>query len=169
MKILLIEDDGITASALAEALTTHHYTVDTATDGQTGLQLAQSYHYDLIVLDIMLPKLDGMTLCRQLRSQGHQMPILLLSGKDSSSDRVMGLEAGADDYVVKPYELAELVARIRALLRRGSSTLPNVLTWEKIELDPEASLVTYSLPAIRLGKVGRGNDESNASPSGEAV
>jgi DNA-binding response OmpR family regulator len=150
MKILLIEDDEITASALAEALETHHYKVDTAADGQTGLELAQVYKYDLILLDITLPKLDGMTLCRQLRSQGHQMPILLLSAKNSSSDRVMGLEAGADDYVVKPYDLPELIARIRALLRRGSSTLPAVLTWEKLQLDPETSLVTYEGKPLHL-------------------
>lgn len=150
MKILIVEDDETIASVLAEALTTHHYTVETAVDGVTGLELVQAFHYDLLVLDIILPRLDGMTLCRQVRSHGLQMPILLLSAKDSSPDRVMGLEAGADDYVVKPYELNELIARIQALLRRGSSTLKAVLTWENLQLDPEASQATYGGKLLRL-------------------
>ncbi|HEY9649179.1 MAG TPA: response regulator [Coleofasciculaceae cyanobacterium] len=150
MKILLVEDDQITANILAQELITHNYTVETTTDGQTGLELAQSFHYDLLVLDIILPNLDGITLCRQIRAHGLQMPILLLSAKDGSTDRVMGLEAGADDYVVKPYELNELIARIQALLRRGSSTLPTVLTWEKLQLDPEACQVTYGGELLRL-------------------
>ena len=150
MKILLVEDNEITANVLAQELTTHHYTVEIAADGQTGLELAQAFHYDLLVLDIILPNLDGMTLCRQLRSHGQKMPILLLSAKDSSTDRVMGLEAGADDYVVKPYELNELIARIQALLRRGSSTLPTVLTWEKLQLYPDACQVTYGGKLLHL-------------------
>ncbi|HEY9671494.1 MAG TPA: response regulator, partial [Waterburya sp.] len=150
MKILIVEDDETISSVLAEALTTHQYTVETAADGVTGLELAQAFHYDLLVLDIVLPGLDGMTLCRQVRSHGLQMPILLLSAKDSSPDRVMGLEAGADDYVVKPYELNELIARIQALLRRGSSTLRTVLTWENLQLDPQASQVTYGGKLLRL-------------------
>ncbi|AFZ18852.1 response regulator [Allocoleopsis franciscana] len=150
MKILLVEDDEITANVLAQELTTHRYTVEITADGQTALELAQAFHYDLLLLDIILPHLDGMTLCRQLRSHGLQMPILLLSAKDSSADRVMGLEAGADDYVVKPYELNELIARIQALLRRGSSTLPTVLTWEKLQLDPDACQVTYGGELLHL-------------------
>lgn len=150
MKILIVEDDETIASVLAEALTTHHYTVETAADGVTGLEMAQAFHYDLLVLDIILPRLDGMTLCRQVRSHGLQMPILLLSAKDSSTDRVMGLEAGADDYVVKPYELSELIARVQALLRRGSATLKSVLTWENLQLDLEASQVTYGGKLLRL-------------------
>jgi len=150
MKILIVEDDETIASVLTEALTTHHYTVETAADGVTGLELAQAFHYDLLVLDIILPNLDGISLCSQVRSHGLQMPILLLSAKDSSPDRVMGLEAGADDYVVKPYELSELIARIQALLRRGSSTLRAILTWENLQLDPQASQVTYGGKLLRL-------------------
>ena len=150
MKILLVEDDEITANVLAQELTTHHYTVEITADGQTGLELVQAFHYDLLLLDIILPHLDGMTLCRQVRSHGLKMPILLLSAKDSSTDRVMGLEAGADDYVVKPYELNELIARIQALLRRGSSTLPTVLTWEKLQLDLDACQVTYGGELLHL-------------------
>jgi diguanylate cyclase (GGDEF)-like protein len=150
MKILLVEDDEITANVLAQELTTHHYTVEITADGQTALELAQAFHYDLLLLDIILPHVDGISLCRQLRSHGLQMPILLLSAKDSSTVRVMGLEAGADDYVVKPYELNELIARIQALLRRGSSTLPTVLTWEKLQLDPDACQVTYGGELLHL-------------------
>ena len=150
MKILIVEDDETIASVLAEALTTHHYTVETAADGLTGLELVQAFHYDLLVLDIILPRLDGMTLCRQVRSHGLQMPILLLSAKDSSADRVMGLKAGADDYVVKPYDLSELIARIQALLRRGNSTLRALLTWENLQLDPQANQVTYGGKLLHL-------------------
>ncbi|HEY9666923.1 MAG TPA: response regulator transcription factor, partial [Coleofasciculaceae cyanobacterium] len=150
MKILLVEDDESIANVLTEALTTHHYTVEAAVDGQTALQLAQSFHYDLLLLDIILPDLDGISLCRQLRSEGSQMPILLLSALDSSADRVMGLEAGADDYLVKPYDLSELMARIQALLRRSSSTLPTVLNWGKLQLNPDACQVTYAGRLLHL-------------------
>ncbi|MGL6136352.1 MAG: response regulator, partial [Planktothrix sp.] len=102
MKILIVEDDQMTANILAQELTTHHYTVEITADGRMGLELVQAIHYDLIVSDIMLPNLDGISLCRQLRSLGLQMPILLLSAKESITDRVRGLEAGADDYVTKP-------------------------------------------------------------------
>ncbi|MFB2923565.1 MULTISPECIES: response regulator [Aerosakkonema] len=150
MKILLVEDDNATANVLAQELTTHHYTVETAADGQMALELAQAFHYDLLVMDIILPKLDGISLCRQLRSHGLQMPILLLSAKDSTTDRVIGLQAGADDYLVKPYEISELIARIHALLRRGSSNLLTMLTWEKLQLDPDVGQVTYAGKALHL-------------------
>ncbi|MGL4501413.1 MAG: response regulator [Planktothrix sp.] len=143
MKILIVEDDQMTANILAQELTTHHYTVEITADGRMGLELVQAIHYDLIVSDIMLPSLDGISLCRQLRSLGLQMPILLLSAKESITDRVRGLEAGADDYVTKPYEISELIARIQALLRRGNSTLKTVLTWEDLQLHPDACQVTY--------------------------
>lgn len=150
MKILLVEDNEITVNVLAQELTTHNYTVETTMDGQTGLELAKAFHYDLLMLDIILPNLDGISLCRQVRSHGLQMPILLLSAKDSSTDRVQGLEAGADDYVVKPYELNELIARIQALLRRGSSSLRSVLTWEKLQIEPDTCKVTYGEELVRL-------------------
>ncbi len=150
MKILLVEDDEITAKALAQELTAHHYTVETTGDGETALELAQAFHYDLLLLDIILPKLDGISLCLQLRSHGLKMPILLLSAKDSSTDRVMGLEAGADDYVVKPFDKSELIARIQALLRRGSSTLRGILTWEKLQLDPDTCKVSYGERLLHL-------------------
>lgn len=123
MKILLVEDNELESVVLKEALSTHHYTVDVATDGIAGLDLATSFEYDLILLDLQIPKLDGINLCRQLRSVCLQKPILLLTAKNSNADIVAGLDAGADDYLVKPPDLSLLLARIRALLRRGSSSI----------------------------------------------
>lgn len=151
MKILLVEDDKITANMLAQALNAHNYTVNTAADGETGLQLAQVYDYDLILLDVMIPKLDGISLCRELRARGSQKPILLLTALDSSKDRVQGLEAGADDYVAKPFNLPELLARIRALLRRGKATLSSTnLTWEKLQVNLDTTEVTYGEKLLHL-------------------
>jgi len=106
---------------LAEVLSTQQYAVDLATDGETGLELAQAKVYDLLLLDVMLPKLNGISLCKRLRAEGYQHPILLLRGRDSSSDRVAGLDAGADDYVVKPFDLPELLARVRHCCGGGTS------------------------------------------------
>lgn len=150
MKILLVEDDEPTGSALSEALTEHHYLVNLATDGRTGLELAEAFDYDLILLDVLVPKLDGITLCRKLRSRGYQKPILLLTAKDSNTDRVTGLDAGADDYVVKPYDLSELLARIRALLRRGGEPMTPVLRWGDLQLNASASEVTYGDTLLTL-------------------
>lgn len=150
MKILLVEDDEFTAQLISDALTAHHYLVNTARDGKTGLELTKTYRYDLILLDVVVPGLDGMSLCRQLRSQGAQMPILMLTGKSSSSDRIEGLEAGADDYVVKPFDIPELVARIRALLRRRQATLQTVITWEKLQIDLNTCEVKYHKTPVHL-------------------
>ncbi|WP_254173825.1 response regulator [Planktothrix pseudagardhii] len=136
MKILLVEDDPLTSAALGEILLGHQYTINTATDGLTTLELAESFTYDLILLDICIPKLDGISVCKQLRIKGYQSPILLLTARDSSTDRVMGLDAGADDYVVKPFDPDELMARVRALLRRGKSVSSAVMTWENLYFDP---------------------------------
>jgi DNA-binding response OmpR family regulator len=150
MKILLVEDDEPTAWALEKALKEHHYTVNLATDGQTGLELATSFDYDLILLDFLLPKLDGISLCRQLRLQGYQKPILLLTAKDSNADIVRGLDAGADDYVIKPYNNKELMARIRALLRRGNTPVTSVLTWGELRVNPVLAEVTFREQPISL-------------------
>lgn len=136
MKILLVEDDPLTRTTLSEILLAHQYTVNTATDGLTTLEMAGSFLYDLILLDIGIPKLNGISVCKQLRSKGYQNPILLLTARDSSTDRVMGLDAGADDYVVKPFDINELMARVRALLRRGKSVSTAVMTWENLSFDP---------------------------------
>jgi DNA-binding response OmpR family regulator len=150
MKILVVEDDQRTASMVSEVLSSHNYIVDTIADSQTALQLVRTFAYDLIILDIILPGLDGISLCRQLRAGGYQMPILLLTVKDSSTDKVMGLDAGADDYMVKPFDVSELIARVRALLRRGSNILAPVLTWGKLQLDTSSSKVIYEGRLLRL-------------------
>jgi DNA-binding response OmpR family regulator/HPt (histidine-containing phosphotransfer) domain-containing protein len=150
MKILLVEDDEYTASLISNALTAHHYLVNTTENGQTGLELTAAYDYDLILLDVLIPGMDGMSLCRQLRSQGCQMPILMLTAKNTSGDRIRGLEAGADDYVVKPFDLSELVARVKALLRRRQATLQTVLTWENLKLDLSTNEVSYSNRLLHL-------------------
>lgn len=150
MKILLIEDDAILVEALVRALTAEHYTVDVATDGQMGWELASASVYDVILLDVMLPKLDGISLCRRLRSHGSQTSILLLTAQDNSNSKVLGLDAGADDYMTKPFNLAELLARIRALQRRDSVTLLPVLTWEELSLDPSTREVTHQSKPIYL-------------------
>lgn len=150
MRILLVEDDEVLTEALSESLTDHHYAVDTATDGEAGWEFIEAASYDLILLDVMLPKLDGISLCHRLRSQSYHFPVLMLTARDTNTDKVMGLDAGADDYVVKPFDLQELLARVRALLRRGSSTLPPVLAWGKLQLDPGTCEVTYEGSPIHL-------------------
>ncbi|MUG99885.1 response regulator [Scytonema sp. UIC 10036] len=150
MKILLIEDNKLTATVLKTALMGQKYAVEIVADGEIGLQLAETEKYDLILLDVELPKVNGITLCRQLRQQGHKTPILMLTAKDKSQDRVIGLEAGADDYVVKPYDMPELIARIRSLLRRAKSHLPTVLSWENLQLNSETKEVRYGDKIVRL-------------------
>lgn len=150
VKILLVEDDERISEALAEALTEQYYTVDTAADGQAGWDMVEAYSYDLLLLDIMLPKLDGISLCQRLRRHKYNLPILLLTARDTSTDKIVGLDAGADDYVVKPFDLQELLARIRALLRRGSSTLPPILEWGKLCLNPNNCEVTYGGKILNL-------------------
>ncbi|PSB20763.1 multi-component transcriptional regulator [filamentous cyanobacterium Phorm 46] len=151
MKILLVEDDTITINLLTRALNSHNYNVNTAADGETALQLAQAYDYDLIVLDVLIPKLDGISLCRELRSSGCHKPILLLTALDSRSNLVEGLEAGADDYMVKPFNIEELIARIRALLRRGKASLSStILSWEQLQVNPDTAEVIYGEKVIHL-------------------
>ena len=143
MKILLVEDDDRIADAVAEALTDQHYLVELAADGLAGWDLLEAFSYDLLLLDIMLPKLDGINLCQRLRDQGYHLPVLLLTARDTLSDKIIGLDAGADDYLVKPFEIDELLARIRALLRRGNTTLPPVLIFGSLCLNPSNHEVTY--------------------------
>jgi diguanylate cyclase (GGDEF)-like protein len=151
MKILLVEDDASTAQFLSATLTADQYTVDVATDGQVGLELAKQWEYDLIVLDVMIPKLDGIRVCQQLRSQDNQTPILLLTAKGSNQDVVTGLDAGADDYLTKPFDLSQLLARIRALLRRrGASPSSLILAWGALTLDMVSAQVMYQEQIIDL-------------------
>lgn len=150
MRILLVEDDERITKALAEALMDHHYVVDIVQDGQMGWEFMQSADYDLIILDVMLPGINGIKLCQKLRQQGKNTPVLMLTAKDTSADKVLGLDVGADDYVIKPFDLQELLARIRALLRRGNSVLPPVLEWGNLRLDPNSCEVTYAEKLLSL-------------------
>jgi PAS domain S-box-containing protein len=150
MKILIVEDDEFIAHTLTAILTNQNYAVEVAFDGEAAWDLIDTFDYDLILLDVILPKIDGINLCQRIRSRGLQMPILLLTGCDRSHDKAIGLDAGADDYLVKPFDEEELVARLRALLRRGVvSTLP-VLEWDKLRLDPTSCQVTYSSQLLSL-------------------
>ncbi|WP_017317635.1 response regulator [Mastigocladopsis repens] len=150
MKILVVEDDQLVAHALAAVLTNQNYVVEVACDGQAAWDLIETFDYDLILLDVILPKIDGISLCRQIRSKGLRMPILLLTGCDSSHEKAIGLDAGADDYLVKPFDEEELVARIRALLRRGSVASQPVLSWGNLQLDPKSCEVTYAEKHLSL-------------------
>ncbi|BAY26396.1 multi-component transcriptional regulator [Calothrix sp. NIES-2100] len=150
MKILLIEDDKQITSMLSEAFSTLNYQLETINDGQTGLELLKTFEYDLLILDLMLPRLDGISLCRQIRLLGYQIPILMLTANQDISARVTGLEAGADDYLIKPFELSELIARIRALMRRLNTNLAKVLVWENLQLDPNIKEVTYGGKRLHL-------------------
>ncbi|HAX74524.1 MAG TPA: multi-component transcriptional regulator [Cyanobacteria bacterium UBA11372] len=152
MKILLVEDDILLSGALAKVLEAERYALDRAADGQQGLDLATAIEYDLILLDVQVPKLDGITLCRQLRSQGYRKPILLLTAKDSDADVVAGFDAGADDYISKPCTPEVLLARIRRLLRRSGtvSSSSSILTWGNLCLDLDSGRVTFGEQVIPL-------------------
>ncbi|NJM97076.1 MAG: response regulator transcription factor [Phormidesmis sp. RL_2_1] len=150
MRILLVEDDVRLAETLAEALSDQRYIVDIAADGETGWHQAKVLDYDLMLLDVMLPELDGISLCERLRSHGYTLPILMLTACDTVYNEVAGLDAGADDYVVKPVDLQKLFARIRALLRRGSGTPSPILEWGDLHLDPSTYDVSYGPNPIHL-------------------
>jgi len=150
MRILLVEDDQRIAIALMETLRDRQYQVDLGEDGEAAWQFLEAFNYELILLDVTLPKLNGIQLCQRLRKAGIQTPVLMLTARDSSSDKVLGLDAGADDYVVKPFDLAELTARIRALLRRGNAVLPTVLEWGDLRLNPSNYEVSYGENLLHL-------------------
>jgi DNA-binding response OmpR family regulator len=136
-KVLIVEDDPAILRGLADNLKFEKYEVLTATDGEAGYRLQRAENPDLIVLDLMLPRMSGLELCRKLRSEGNQLPILMLTARSEEADRVLGLDLGADDYVTKPFSVRELMARIRALLRRTSSAkgLPSALSFGDVEID----------------------------------
>ncbi len=141
MRILIIEDEKKVASFIKKGLEEEYYTADTASDGKEGLSLAISEDYDLIILDIMLPYLDGISLLKELRKRGIAAPVLMLTVKDSVRDKVEGLDAGADDYLTKPFAFEELLARSRALLRRQDGTKSNTLKVGDLILDLQAHRV----------------------------
>jgi two-component system OmpR family response regulator len=149
MRILVVEDEPRLQRNLAKALREEGYAVDAAGDGDDGLFKAETYDYDAIVLDVMLPKLDGWELLARLRKT-KQTPVLMLTARDSHSDRVRGLDTGADDYLVKPFDLSELFARIRALIRRSAHKTSNTIQIGDVVLDTRARSVTRAGTAITL-------------------
>ncbi|MBF2098920.1 MAG: response regulator [Gloeomargaritaceae cyanobacterium C42_A2020_066] len=144
MKLLLVEDDASLVDLLRPALEAQHYVVDVCANGQDAWEMVQAYAYDLLILDVMLPGLDGISLCRRLRQEGYRQSILMLTAQGSDRERILGLDTGADDYVVKPFNLAELLARLRALARREGDSAPPVLSWGPLQLDLSLCMATYA-------------------------
>lgn len=150
MRILLVEDDSSVSGFIVKGLREEQYAVDLATDGEMGLAMAETTRYDVIILDIMLPKMNGIDVCRRLRAKRHTTPILLLTAREAIEDRVTGLDTGADDYLTKPFAFAELLARLRALLRRGNALPTPRLTIADLELDPVTHRVSRAGQTIIL-------------------
>jgi two-component system response regulator MprA len=156
MRILVVDDDRAVRESLRRSLQFNGYQVDTAGDGQQALESVTSQRPDAMVLDVMMPRLDGLEVCRRLRSTGDDLPILVLTARDAVSDRVSGLDAGADDYLPKPFALEELLARLRALLRRAANELDELerakatLKFADLELDPGTRDVRRGERAISL-------------------
>ena len=143
MRILVVEDDSVLAAALTRALNQTAYAVDLAQDGEDANRSLDAAAYDLVVLDLALPKLDGLAVLRRLRDRRSRVPVLVLSARDSLDDRVKGLDLGADDYLTKPFDLPEFEARVRALLRRGQQQATNLLRHGRLQLDLEARRVFH--------------------------
>ena len=150
MKLLLIEDDPKIVSFVQKGLQEEGFVVDSARDGDDGLYLAQTQMYDLLIIDWMLPKRSGLEICQHLREQKMLTPILMLTANNSVEDRIAGLECGADDYLVKPFIFAELVARIKSLLRRSSYNYSEVLKLDTLEINLSKRVVTRSSKPITL-------------------
>lgn len=153
MRIFLVEDDGSLGDALCKGLKQYGYTVDWLTDGRTALSAIKTESFDIIILDLNLPRLSGLSLLREIRAAGITTPVLVLTARDSLEDRIKGLDSGADDYHTKPFDLEELSARIRALHRRHSSNrAAPLLTYRDIELDPSSFSVTLKGQAVNLSR-----------------
>jgi two-component system copper resistance phosphate regulon response regulator CusR len=150
MSLLLIEDEEDASRMIAKALTQEQYSVDTAGDGQTGLDKALNHAYDLVILDIRLPAKDGWSVCHELRQAGQSTPILMLTASGASEDRVKGLDLGADDYLVKPFDLNELLARVRALLRRRPILQDSIIRVDTLEIDTRSRTVHRGGEFVRV-------------------
>jgi two-component system OmpR family response regulator len=149
MRILIVEDEPDLLRSLAQALREEGYAVDSASNGEDGLFNAESYDYDAIVLDVMLPRLDGWELLKRLRKT-KETPVLMLTARDQSRDRVRGLDTGADDYVVKPFDLPELFARLRALIRRAANKTTNVIEIGDVKIDTAGRRVLRADQSVEL-------------------
>ena len=150
MRVLLIEDDRKVANIVSRGLRSERFAVDTAYDGRSGLDLAASYNYDVIVLDLMLPALSGTEVLRHLRKNSSEVPVLVLTATDDTATKVQNFEAGADDYLTKPFAFAELAVRVKALLRRGSTARNSVLRVGDLELDRLSQQVRRAGTRIEL-------------------
>jgi two-component system response regulator MprA len=151
MKILVVDDERAVRDSLRRALELQGYDVELASDGAEALaRLSANGHVDAVVLDILMPGIDGLEVCRQIRRTGNGVPVLMLTARDAVGDRVEGLDAGADDYLVKPFALEELLARVRALLRRGTASIDGVLRFADLELDPQTREVRRNGDRIEL-------------------
>lgn len=152
MRILLVEDDYPTRTMLQATLAGQHFLVDEASDGEMAWGLLQQFPYDLVLLDVMLPRLDGINLCRRLRHSANPILVMLLTNRNHLTDKLLGLESGADDYLTKPFEPEELIARIRTLTRRGATAVNAVLTYDRLSLDPVSREVTYDGQLLKTGR-----------------
>src|SRR5687767_7862544 len=141
MRILVVEDEPVAAAVLAKGLREHSYAVDVAGDGEAAIEQVAINDYDLLILDVLLPGTNGLDVCRRLRADGASVPVLMLTARGGLDERVEGLDAGADDYLPKPYHFTELLARIRALLRRGPALASAVLTVDDLVIDTRARRV----------------------------
>ena len=150
MRLLLVEDEKKVSELVARALRAERYAVDVADDGERGWELADSYDYDLIILDLMLPRLNGQELLRRIRRKNHEVPILVLTARDATEEKVRNFEAGADDYLTKPFAFAELSMRVKALLRRGPIARASVLRVADLEVDRLSQQVRRAGQRIEL-------------------
>jgi two-component system response regulator QseB len=150
MRILLVEDDELLGSGLDDALTRGHYAHEWVRDGRSALRAATTSDFDLVILDLGLPHLDGMEVLKQIRGRGNATPVLILSARDATQDRIRGLNAGADDYLVKPFDLEELLARVRAIERRRSGVSTNEVRRGELVLDLGAMSVVYAGAPVDL-------------------
>ncbi len=150
MRILLVEDDAVIAERLKTGLQKERFTVDVARDGENGLAQALAEEYGVVILDVMLPKLDGWTICERLRNHKKTVPILMLTARDTVEDRIKGLETGADDYLPKPFDFRELLARINALTRRDRIHKGRLISIAGLHIDASAKTVTRDGDEIRL-------------------
>ena len=150
MRLLVVEDESLLLQQLGSGLTKEGYVVDAAADGKAGLYFATEFNYDAAIIDLGLPKIDGISLIRQIRADGKTFPILILTARGDWQDKVAGLDAGADDYVVKPFQLEEIVARLNALLRRAAGFAKPVLEFGPLHLDISAKRLTVSKHNVDL-------------------